>query len=172
MNNSNTESLEGQLIDQHYGLVVSQAIRLSSQKSDLEDCIQVGLIGLLKAIRNYDPDQSKFSTFATVCIKNEIFRHIRKNKKKTIELPHSVETKSVLRSDNSYSPKDSFWEIVPECLTDKERLVLKMKVENYTHREIAHRLSCPKNQVKHIIRKVINTIRRYNKHEEEEDTSL
>ena len=172
MNNGNAESLEGQLVNQHYGLVVSQAIRFSSQKSDLEDCIQVGLIGLLKAIRNYDPDQSKFSTFATVCIKNEIFRHIKKNKQKTVGPSHNIGAKSVLRGDNSYTPKDNFWEVVPECLTDKEKLVLRMKVENYTHREIAHRLSCPKNQIKHIIRKVINTIRRCNKHEEEEDTSL
>jgi len=172
MNSSNTKSLEEQLVNEHYGLVVSQAIRFSSQKSDLEDHIQVGLIGLLKAIRNYDPDQSKFSTFATVCIKNEIFRHIKKNKPKTVDPANSIETKSVLKGDSGYSPKEGFWEIVPECLSEKERLVLSMKIQNYTHREIAHHLSCPKNQIKHIVRKAINTIRRYNEHEEEKDTAL
>ena len=70
-----TQELEEQLVHTHYGLVVSQALRFSSHRSSVEDHIQVGLIGLLKAIRNYDPEKSKFSTFATVCIRNEIFRY-------------------------------------------------------------------------------------------------
>ena len=61
-----SEDPETQLVNEHYGLVVSQAIRLSSQQSDLEDYMQVGFIGLLKAIRNYNPEKSQFSTFATV----------------------------------------------------------------------------------------------------------
>ena len=65
------EELEEKLIREHYGLVISQALYFLDDSS-FEDYIQAGLIGLLKAIRNYDENKAKFSTFATVCIRNEI----------------------------------------------------------------------------------------------------
>ena len=54
------EELESELIHEHYGLVVSQALSFLSgdHRSNLEDFIQVGLIALLKAIRKYD--ETKF----------------------------------------------------------------------------------------------------------------
>ena len=163
MSENQSEDPETQLVNKHYGLVVSQAVRLSSQRNDLEDYMQVGFIGLLKAIRNYDPDKSQFSTFATVCIRNEIFRYMRKNKKKSVN--------SSFKKDNWYTTKEELWELIPDCLSEKEKLVLKMKSENYTHKEIAEKLSCPKGQIKHIVRKIIETTRKYYR-EEKEDTSM
>ena len=73
MNSYNPSEHENQKIKDNYGLVVSQALSFSrSYNQDLEDYIQVGLIGLLKAIRKHDPERSKLSTYATVCIRNEI----------------------------------------------------------------------------------------------------
>ena len=163
MSENQSEDPETQLVNKHYGLVVSQAVRLSSQRNDLEDYMQVGFIGLLKAIRNYDPDKSQFSTFATVCIRNEIFRYMRKNKKKSVN--------SSFKKDNWYTTKEEMWEFIPDCLSEKEKMVLKTKSENYTHKEIAEKLSCPKGQIKHIVRKIIETTRRYYR-EEKEDTSM
>jgi RNA polymerase sigma factor (sigma-70 family) len=163
MSENQSEDPETQLVNKHYGLVVSQAVRLSSQRNDLEDYMQVGFIGLLKAIRNYDPDKSQFSTFATVCIRNEIFRYMRKNKKKPINFS--------FKKDNWYTTKEELWELIPDCLNEKEKLVLKMKSENYTHKEIAEKLSCPKGQIKHIVRKIIEITRKYYR-EEKEDTSM
>ena len=78
---SGNASSEESLVIENYGLVVSQALKLVVQKQDLDDYIQVGLMGLLKAIRNYNPEKSKFSTFATVCIRNEILKFIKKKKR-------------------------------------------------------------------------------------------
>jgi len=74
-----SEELESELIHKHYGLVVSQALSFlrDDRRSNLEDFIQVGLIALLKAIRKYDKTKSKFSTFATLCIKNEFLNYRR-----------------------------------------------------------------------------------------------
>lgn len=156
-----TRELEEQLVHTHYGLVVSQALRFSNNRSSVEDYIQVGLIGLLKAIRNYDSEKSKFSTFATVCIRNEIFRYSRKNKPKTI--PPDAQVKSVIyRTDDWYIPTEGIWEYIPEGLTDKEKLVLQMKFENYTHKEIADTISCSKGRVKNILKKIISLLQRVN----------
>ena len=79
----NGEELENGLVHEHYGLVVSQALSFlgDDNKSNLEDFIQVGLIALLKAIRKYDETKSKFSTFATLSIKNALLNYKRKDTK-------------------------------------------------------------------------------------------
>ena len=82
---TNADSEEKMVID-NYGLVVSQAVKFIAQKQDLDDYIQIGLIGLLKAIRNYDSEKSKFSTFATVCIRNEILKFIKKQNRQNRRL--------------------------------------------------------------------------------------
>ena len=162
-NISNEEQLEleEQLVHTHYGLVVSQALRFSNHRSYVEDYIQVGLIGLLKAIRNYNPDKSKFSTFATVCIRNEIFRYTRKNKVKTAS--RDTQARSLVkRADDCYIPTEAMWEYIPDGLTEKEKLVLQMKFENYTHREIADAICCSKGRVKNILKKIISLLQRAN----------
>ena len=170
-NNKNPEELEGQLVDEHYGLVVTQALRFSSNKQDLDDHIQVGLIGLVKAIRNYDPVKSKFSTFATTCIKNEIFRYIRKNKKKSFT--YIVQTRSIVgKNADFYTPKEKLWEAIPDNLSEQEKLILYLKAQNYTHKEIAETLSCTKNHVKNVVRKLLSILKKANQNEEKKDTAL
>jgi len=156
-----TKELEEQLVHTHYGLVVSQAVRFSNNRSLTEDYIQIGLIGLLKAIRNYDPEKSKFSTFATVCIRNEIFRYTRKNKPKNIPLDARTST-IINRTDDWYTPTEGIWEYLPDGLTEKEKLVLRMKFENYTHKEIADTICCSKGRIKNILKKIITLLQRVN----------
>lgn len=48
-------------------------------KNDYEDYYQVAVIGLINAVKSYDPSlKITFSTFAYVCIKNEILKYIKK----------------------------------------------------------------------------------------------
>ena len=115
---------EQEMVTQHYGLVVHQALNFVINKQDLDDYIQSGLIGLLKAIRNYNPDRSKFSTFATVCIRNEILKHAKKQKRQRRQIPN---TRPLYYKDGI-----RFWEAHPDNLTDEEIHILKLKLENYT----------------------------------------
>ena len=54
------------------------------QKNDLtvrykEDLISEGMVGLCKAANNYDPDRGvRFSTFSSMCIRNEMLMFLRK----------------------------------------------------------------------------------------------
>jgi DNA-directed RNA polymerase specialized sigma subunit len=61
--NTTDKELEDQLIRNNYGLVVSQALSFLSKNSSLDEFIQAGLIGLLRAIRQHDEDIAKFSTY-------------------------------------------------------------------------------------------------------------
>ena len=45
---------------------------------DSEDLIQEGMVGLLGAIREYDPDKAaSFRTYAEVCVKNRLFSAVK-----------------------------------------------------------------------------------------------
>lgn len=45
-----------------------------------DDLFQEGSIGLLKAIRTFNSDKGAFSTYAIICIKNEIRNYVMRNK--------------------------------------------------------------------------------------------
>lgn len=156
MNSYNPSESENQKIKENYGLVVSLALSFSrSYNQDLEDYIQVGLIGLLKAIRKHDPERSKLSTYATVCIRNEIVKYANKNKKNQFNA--SLEN----QADNSY--QDSFWEYEPDSLSEQERTLLYMKRDNYSYKEISEELEYSKSYTKELAKRVFNKINEANK---------
>ncbi len=66
------------LVRQNGGLVNHIAIRFLGRGCELEDLIQIGHIGLLKAIRTFDPAREcAFSTYAVPLIFGEIRRFLR-----------------------------------------------------------------------------------------------
>ncbi|HYI45650.1 MAG TPA: RNA polymerase sigma factor SigF [Actinomycetota bacterium] len=66
------------LVNQHIGLVEFLARRFRNRGEPLEDLVQVGTIGLLKAIDRFDLDREvEFSTYATPTIVGELKRHFR-----------------------------------------------------------------------------------------------
>jgi RNA polymerase sigma-B factor len=70
--------LREQLVDQYIGLVEFLARRFRNRGEPLEDLVQVGTIGLLKAIERFDLEREvEFSTYATPTIVGELKRHFR-----------------------------------------------------------------------------------------------
>lgn len=61
-------------------LVLSVIKRFSSSNENVDDLFQIGCVGLMKAIDNFDPDRMvKFSTYAVPMIVGEIRRYLRDN---------------------------------------------------------------------------------------------
>lgn len=66
------------LVINNMGLVRSLAHRFRDRGTDMEDLIQIGTIGMIKAIRSFDVDRgTAFSTYAVPLIVGEIRRHLR-----------------------------------------------------------------------------------------------
>ncbi len=70
--------------------------------ADEDDVVQEGMIGLLKAIRQYDPDkEASFGTFASLCITRQIISAIRSaDRDKHKALNTSVSLSDPLKSEN------------------------------------------------------------------------
>lgn len=67
-----------QLIVSHLNLVRFLASKFKNRGESLDDLIQVGTIGLIKAIDRFDPERGlEFTTYATPTIMGEIKRHFR-----------------------------------------------------------------------------------------------
>lgn len=67
-------------IEGNLRLVLSVIKRFSSSSENVDDLFQIGCIGLIKAIDNFDSSLNvKFSTYAVPMIQGEIRRHLRDN---------------------------------------------------------------------------------------------
>ena len=108
-------------------LVLSVIQRFASRGEYMDDLFQVGCIGLIKAIDNFDVSQNvQFSTYAVPMINGEIRRYLRDN--------NSVRVSRSLR-DTAY-----------KALTAKERLTSE-KGKEPTIEEIAKELEMKKEDV-------------------------
>ncbi len=125
-----------QMVAEHTGLVKSVAMRLSCvYGEDLEDLIQIGYIGLIKAIKGFDPSKGyKFSTYAVPVIAGEIRSQLRdqgnikvsRSIKADINIIKRAEEKFV--SVNNRSPKIS--EIAKLAGISEERVKQAMQAND------------------------------------------
>ena len=68
------------MISGNLRLVLSVIQRFAGRGENVDDLFQVGCIGLIKAIDNFDPSQTvRFSTYGVPMIIGEIRRYLRDN---------------------------------------------------------------------------------------------
>jgi len=115
------------LINGNLRLVLSVIQRFAGRGENLDDLFQIGCIGLIKSIDNFDVTQDvKFSTYAVPMIIGEIRRYLRDN--------NSVRVSRSLR-DTAY-----------KAMQVKEDLQNELNREPDIE-EIAERMGIPKSQV-------------------------
>ena len=74
------ETARQELIEGNLRLVLSVIQRFDKRGESPDDLFQVGCIGLIKAISNFDPDkQVRFSTYGVPMIAGEVRRYLRDN---------------------------------------------------------------------------------------------
>jgi RNA polymerase sigma-B factor len=92
--NGDAEARE-QLIERHLPLVRSLARRYANRGEPLDDLVQVGSIGLIKAIDRFDLDRGvELTTYATPTIIGEIKRHFR-DKGWSVRVPRGLQELSL-----------------------------------------------------------------------------
>lgn len=99
------------VVNQNLGLVWSIVHRFKNNYYDKDDLFQIGCIGLMKAINNFDTNYGvQFSTYAVPIIMGEIKRYFRDDG--TIKVSRSLKelnvkitkAKDILTNQNGYEP--------------------------------------------------------------------
>lgn len=92
---------------------------------DSEDLIQEGMVGLIKAVREYDPlRDASFRTFAEICIRNRLFSVLRAaSRDKHAPLNQSVPLDTPFFDGNSYTAgiRDMTQGNPEDLILDRER---------------------------------------------------
>lgn len=155
MNIFYTREQENELIETHTPLVVSIAYSFTPKPpNDYDDLISIGKIGLLKAIRVFDPSKGyQFSTLATKIISREIIRELEKTNGKNQEN---------LDFDIQEETKSNFDDYIPDYLSDTEKKILILRFHlGYTFKEIGKELGYTKQwanaQFSNILKKILES---------------
>lgn len=136
-----SKKARNELIEGNLRLVLSVIQRFSNRGENLDDLFQVGCIGLIKSIDNFDVNQNvRFSTYAVPMIIGEIRRYLRDN--------NSVRVSRSLR-DTAY-----------------HAMQVREQIQNETNRdatieEIAEKLELPREQVVLALEAIVDPVSLY-----------
>ena len=139
---------------------------------DREDLIQEGMLGLLSAVRHFDPEKSvRFNTFAEYCIRRRIFDAIKASQRdKSIPLNTYVSLESP-RFDEIYSPSASNLRDPEELIIANERVeeikkylegslsgfeksILDMYLDGMSYSEMAEVVGKPTKSVDNAVQRI------------------
>lgn len=135
------KSARDQLVSGNLRLVLSVVQRFVGRGENLDDLFQVGCIGLVKSIDNFDISQNvRFSTYAVPMIIGEIRRYLRDNN--SIRISRSVR-------DTAY-----------KAMQAKERLMAEKQREP-TVAEIAKELQIPPEDVVVALEAIVEPVSLY-----------
>src|ERR1019366_6614320 len=101
------DRLRAQLVDAYHDFVYFLARKFQNRGEPLDDIVQVGYLGLIKAIERFDPDLGfEFTPFATLTVAGEIKRHFR-DKGTAIRFPRRLQElhQSVVRVNEQMKNK-------------------------------------------------------------------
>lgn len=173
------------LIEHNLRLVAHVVKKYQYLDEDPEDLISIGTIGLIKAVVTFNADKgNRLAAYASKCIENEILMYLRSKKKSNkkvslyepigtdregneIKLYDIIETDEEDVSEKIYLRENiqKLYEKVESELSDRERLVLKMRYglysgEEYTQREIARQLGISRSYVSRIEKSAVEKLRK------------
>lgn len=138
--NGNKEARE-KLINGNLRLVLSVIQRFTNRGEKLDDLFQIGCIGLIKSIDNFDVSQNvRFSTYAVPMIIGEIRRYLRDN--------------------NSIRVSRSLKDIAYKAMQIKEDLINKTQKEPRIE-EIANKLNIKKEIVVLALEAIVDPLSLY-----------
>ena len=130
------------------GLIKQKARSFYVSGADSDDLVQEGMIGLIKAIRDYSPEKNaSFRTFADICITRQIFTAIKASRcKKHIPLNYYISLYNTV-GDTDGSEHYLVDELDADDSTDPiEDMALKEEFDSFSL-ALSQKLSALENQV-------------------------
>ena len=129
------------LINQNMDIVYAKAKYFFIKGLDKEDVIQEGMLGLFKAIRDYQPDrEASFRGFSQLCVHRQLISAIKRaNRQKHQPLNNSTSINKTYDYDNESGR--SFSEILPDKKKKLEDQFVYKEIINLVFQEIERELT-------------------------------
>lgn len=176
------------LVEHNLRLVAHIVKKYYTSTNDYDDLLSVGVVGLIKAINTFDAAKTRrLSSYASICIQNEILMMFRNNKKtqQEISLSESVDSDKdgnnlvlmdviavdddiVERIDTKFK-SEKLQQYINEELDEREKTVIELRYglnghKEKTQREIAAMLNISRSYISRIETKALKKLRqRYDK---------
>lgn len=139
------------LMEKYKYLVRSKAKALFLIGGDKDDLIQEGMIGLYKAIRDYQSEkENSFFNFADLCVSRQIYSAIKaSNRKKNIPLNTYISLYTPAYGENGDAEdKETLVDIIyQKYVSNPEELVIDKENTSMIEYELVRRLSDLEKQV-------------------------
>ncbi len=171
------------LVEHNLRLVAHIIKKYYSATNDQDDLISIGTIGLIKAVGTFDYKKgTRFATYASKCIENEILMHFR-NVKKTAGDVYISDVIDTDKDGNSLSLMDvisdevsiidtidlklkseKLHKAIKDCLSEREQQVILLRYgisgrRPMTQREVAKQMGISRSYVSRIEKKAISHLR-------------
>ena len=173
------------ICDKYKNLVRSKAKSMFILGADSEDLIQEGMIGLFKAVRDYDMGRdASFSTFAELCVNRQIYTAVQAAKRKkhfplNTYVPLDGETAGddrdglrlaeLLTDRPELNPEELFLDkervaylekMIEEELSDFEKQVLDLYITGMSYSQIARVLGRDEKSTDNALTRLKSKIRK------------
>ena len=164
-------SIEEYLLEKYKPFVKSKSRALFLVGGDKEDLIQEGMIGLFKAIRDYDPENgAPFAAFAKLCVERQIYTAIEaagrmKNAPLNAYISLSEESETLMDGgiEDEVIEKTSFQQMYLAAqahLSKMEKEVLSFFLEGKEYTEIAEILGKTDKSIDNALQRIKTKIRK------------
>ncbi|HLR34847.1 MAG TPA: RNA polymerase sporulation sigma factor SigK [Tissierellales bacterium] len=177
------EEARNVLIERNLRLVAHMVKKYNNTGKDTDDLISIGTIGLIKAIKTYDPTKgTRLATYSARCIDNEILMTIRSSKKIKTEVS-LYEPIGIDKEGNEISLLDilgteiddildqvhlkllirKLYNKINVVLQDREKRIIELRYGladggYYTQKEIAKELGISRSYVSRIEKRAIKKL--------------
>ena len=163
--------IEHYLLEKYKPFVKSRSRVLFLVGGDREDLIQEGMIGLFKAIRDFDPENgAPFASFAKLCVERQLYTAIEsagrlKNAPLNGYISLSEESDNLMDGgiEEAVIERASFQQIYENAqkhLSSMEKEVLELYLEGKDYTEIAKILKKPDKSIDNALQRIKTKIRK------------
>lgn len=184
MNEECDPKARNKLIEHNLRLVAHIIKKYYSKSKDQEELISIGTIGLIKAVSTFNCEKgSRFATYASRCIENEILMFFRSQKKMSgdvyIDMPidtdkdgNALTLMDIIADERSIADEvelvinsKQLYQYIDKCLDKRELEIITMRYGLFgyfpmTQREVAVKLDISRSYVSRIEKKALEKLKK------------
>lgn len=170
------EQILNALFKQNKNFTHHIAKKFKNSKLAYDEIVNLATIGMVKAIKTYNPEHSKFITYSSRLMTNEILMELRKAEYKkdliSIETPtaENLTIGDMISDGNDFEIKltrkdliNNILQYASKSLSEKEKVILANELSDNpkTQKELGDELGCAQSYVSRLQKKIIFKLKDY-----------